>query len=100
MQAINLVLKSHITAVKKIIRYVNGTLDYGIWYSKDTNISLACFNYADWTGNANDRKNTSGGCFYLRSNLVSWQNNKLNSISLSIAKAEYIVVGSCCTQLL
>ncbi|XP_060974485.1 uncharacterized mitochondrial protein AtMg00810-like [Cannabis sativa] len=49
---------------------------------------------ADWAGNADDRKRTSDGCFYLGNNLVSWHNKKQNSISLSTAEAEYIVVGT------
>ena len=40
--------EAHITAVKRIIRYINGTLDYGIRYSKNSNISLVGFNDADW----------------------------------------------------
>ena len=47
-----------------------------------------------------DRKSTSGGCFYLGNNLVSWMSKKQNSVSLSTAEAEYIAAGSCCTQLL
>ena len=46
-----------------------------------------------------DRKSTLGGCFYLGNNLVSWISKKQNSMSLSTAEAEYIVAGSCCTQL-
>ena len=47
-----------------------------------------------------DRKSTSGGCFYLGNNLISWMSIKQNSVSLSTAEAEYIAAGSCCTQLL
>ena len=47
-----------------------------------------------------DRKSTSGGCFYLGNNLVSWMSKKHNFVSLSTAEAEYIAAGSCCTQLL
>ena len=53
----------------------------------------------DWAGNADDRKSTSDGYFYLGSNLVSWFSKKQNSISLSTTKAEFIVAGSCCIQL-
>ena len=55
---------------------------------------------ADWAGNADDRKSTSGGCFYVRNCLIAWLSKKQNSISLSTAEAEYIAAGSCCTQLL
>ena len=89
--------ESHITVVKRIIRYVNGTTDYGIWFSKDTNFVLARFSDVDWVENANDRKITTSGCFYLGNNLVSWYNKKQNSISLSTTEAEYITTGSCCT---
>ncbi|XP_062114376.1 secreted RxLR effector protein 161-like [Humulus lupulus] len=91
-------MESHITDVKRIIRYVNSTLDIGIWFSKDTNSNLVCFSDADWAGNVDDRKSTSGGYFYLGNNLVSWHSNKQNSISLSTADAEYIATSSCCIQ--
>ncbi|KAK0594086.1 hypothetical protein LWI29_016031, partial [Acer saccharum] len=92
--------ESHLSCVKRIIRYVNGTSNYGIWYSFDTNASLVGFSDADWAGNCDDRKSTSGGCFFLGNNLVSWFCKKQNSISLSTAEAEYIAAGSGCTQLL
>ena len=92
--------ESHLTAVKRIIRYVNETPDYGLWYSKDSNDCLAGYSDADWAGSVDDRKSTSGGCFYLKNNLVSWMSKKQNFVSLSTAEAEYIAVGSCCTQLL
>ena len=88
------------TAVRRIIGYVNGTSDYGLWYSNDSNACLAGYSVADWAGSVDDRKSTLGGCFYLGNNLVSWMSKKQNSVSFSVAKAEYIAVGSCCTQLL
>jgi hypothetical protein len=62
--------ESHLTAVKGIIRYVNDTLSYGIWYSRETNLVVAGYSDADWAGNADDRKSTSGGCYYVGNNLV------------------------------
>ena len=46
--------ESHLTMMKQIIRYVNGTLDYGLWYSKDSNACLAGYLDADWAGSMND----------------------------------------------
>ena len=89
--------ESHLTAVERIIRYVNGTPDYGLWYSKDSNASLAGYSDADWAGSVDDRKSTLGGCFYLGNNLVSWMSKKQNSVSLSTAEVEYIAAGSCYT---
>ena len=73
-------------AVKRIINYVNGTSDYGIWYSRDSNDWLVGYANAD--------------CFYVGNNLVSWMSKKQNSVFLSTTEVEYIVVGSCCAQLL
>ncbi|XP_065638060.1 secreted RxLR effector protein 161-like [Quercus suber] len=92
--------KSHMTALKRIIKYVKITAEFGVWYSRDTNGVLAGYSDADWASNADDRKSTSGGCFYVGNNLVSWMSKKQNSNSLSTAEAEYIAAGSRCTQLL
>ena len=92
--------ESHLAAVKRIICFVSGTVNDGIWYTNDTNSSLAGYSDADWAGNTDDRKSTTRGCFYLGNNLVPWRSKKQNSISLSTAEAKYIAAGSCCTQLL
>ncbi|KAK0571634.1 hypothetical protein LWI29_019229 [Acer saccharum] len=92
--------ESHLSSVKRVIRFVNGTSNYGIWYSFDTNPSLVGYSDADWPGNCDDRKSTLGGCFFLGNNLVSWFCKKQNSISLSTAEAEYIAAGCGCTQLI
>ena len=76
---------SHLNAVKRIIKYVAGTYDYGLFYSKESNLSLAGFSDSDWAGNVDDRKSTTGGCFYVGANLVTWMSKKQNSVSLSIA---------------
>ena len=92
--------ESHMTTLKRIIKYVKTTTEFGVWYNKDTSDVLAGYSDADWARNADDRKSTSGACFYVGNNLVSWMSKKQNSISLSTAEAEYIAAGSCCTQLL
>ncbi|XP_039145614.1 secreted RxLR effector protein 161-like [Dioscorea cayenensis subsp. rotundata] len=92
--------ESHSKAVKRVIIYVHGTAEYGIWYSKDSNSHLADYSDADWARNVDDRKSTSGGCFYPGNNLVIWYRKKQSSIFLSTAEVEYIAAGSCCTQLL
>ena len=55
--------ESHMTSLKRIIKYVKTTTDFGVWYSKDTNDVLAGYSDANWAGNAADRKSTSGGLF-------------------------------------
>ena len=88
---------SHMIALKRIIKYIKTIAEFGVWYSKDINDVLAGYSDTDWARNSNDRKSTSGGCFYIGNNLVSWMSKKQNFMSLFTAEAEYIVVGSCCT---
>ncbi|CAM8877567.1 unnamed protein product [Rhodiola kirilowii] len=68
--------ESHLMNVKRIIKYVHGTTDYCLWYTKDTSSCLVGYCDADWAGNAEDRKSTSGVCFFLGKNMVSWFSKK------------------------
>ena len=83
--------------LKKIIKYISGTCDYGLFYSKESNLSLAGFSNLDWANNADDRKSTTGRCFYVGVNLVAWMSKKQNFVSLSNAEAKYIATGGCCS---
>ena len=88
------------TALKRIIKYVKTTAEFGVWYSRDKSDVLAGYSDANWARNADDRKSTSEGCFYVGNNLFSWMSKTQNSISLSTIEAKYIAAGSYCTQLL
>ncbi|KAL4032372.1 hypothetical protein IC575_005444 [Cucumis melo] len=57
---------SHLAAVKRIIKYVHGTSDFGILYSYDMNSILVGYCDADWADSSDDRKSPSGGCFISR----------------------------------
>lgn len=92
--------ESHIIAIKRILRYLKGTIEYGLWYPKGNNLIIQAFTYADWVGSIDDRKSNSGATFYLGGCLVSWLRKKKTSISLSTVEAEYIAVATCCTQVL
>ena len=52
--------ESHMTTLKRIIKYVKTTTEFGVWYNKDTSDVLAGYSDADWARNADDRKSTSG----------------------------------------
>ena len=80
---------SHLTAIKRIIKYVSRTSEFGLFYSKESNVSLARYSDADWAGNDDDRKSTIGGCFHDGINLVAWMSKKQNYVSLSTAEVEY-----------
>lgn len=89
--------ESHLVAVKWILRYLKGTIDYGLWcpYSKDFNLKV--FTYADWASNVDNQKSTTGGAFFLGGRLVSWMSKKQSCISQSTAEVEYVVAFMNCT---
>ena len=55
--------ESHMTALKRIIKYVKTTAEFGVWYSKDTNDVLVGYSDANWAGNVDGTKSTSRGLF-------------------------------------
>jgi len=85
--------------IVRILKYIDGASDYGILYSHSENTRLVGYCDADWARSTDDRKSTSGGCFFLGNNLVSWFSKKQNSMALSTAEAEYIAAGSSCSRL-
>jgi hypothetical protein len=90
--------KAHLSAVKKILRYLKHTPSVGLWYPEGaTLIGYSDLDYADCKI---DRKSTSRGCHLLWRSLVSWTSKKQSSVALSTAEAEYIVAGAYCTQIL
>nr|XP_016474585.1 PREDICTED: uncharacterized mitochondrial protein AtMg00810-like [Nicotiana tabacum] len=92
--------ESHLTFVKGIIRYIAGTVDYGLWYESLNVFDLKGFLDADFAGDKIDRKSTSGTCQLLGKSLISWHNKKQSNVALSTTKTIYMVVGNCCTQVL
>lgn len=90
----------HLKAVKKILKYILGTQDIGLWYPKDVSFDLMGFSDANYAGSKIDRKCTSGTCHFLGQSLVSWSSKKQNSVALSTAEAEYIATGSYVAQVL
>ena len=92
--------ETHVLAVKRILRYLKGTIDFGLWYPKRNDLNLVTYIDADQVGNIDDRKSTSGASFYLGDCLISWLSKKKSSISLSTSEAKYIIATICCTQVL
>ncbi|WVZ89135.1 hypothetical protein U9M48_035581 [Paspalum notatum var. saurae] len=90
----------HLVAVKRILRYLVHTPNLGLWYPKGSTFDLLGYFDSDHASCKVDRKSTSGTCQFLGRSLVSWSSKKQNSVALSPAEAEYVVVGACCAQLL
>jgi hypothetical protein len=81
-------------AAKHVMRYLKGTMDCGLSYDGDHDFTLSGYIDSEWAGSVADRKNTSRCCFSLGSAMISWQNRKQSSISLSTVEAEYIAACS------
>ena len=92
--------ESHYTAVKRIMKYLKGTTNTGLWYPRDALLKLVGYSDSDFAGCKVERKSTSGTCHLIGSSLVSWFSKKQNCVALSTAEAEYIAAGSCCAQIL
>jgi hypothetical protein len=92
--------KTHLRAVKIILRYLKHTPCVGLWYPKGATFDLIGYSDSNYDGCKIYRKSTSKGCHLLERSLVSWTSKKQNSVALSTAEAEYIAAGACCTQIL
>ncbi|KAJ9548567.1 hypothetical protein OSB04_021110 [Centaurea solstitialis] len=92
--------ESHLGAVKRILKYLKGTPNFGLWYPKDSGFELTAFTDSDHAGCKLNRKSTSGACQFLGDKLVSWSSRKQNCVSLSTAEAEYVAAACCCSQVL
>ncbi|KAJ9547553.1 hypothetical protein OSB04_020096 [Centaurea solstitialis] len=92
--------ESHMMAVKRILRYLKGTPNRGLWYPKESGFELVAFSDADHGGCQLDRKSTSGHVQFLGDKLVSWGSKKQHCVSTSTAEAEYVAAASCCSQVL
>ncbi|GJU82427.1 retrovirus-related pol polyprotein from transposon TNT 1-94 [Tanacetum coccineum] len=92
--------KKHLQAVKRIFRYLKGTINMGLWYSKDTGMSLTAYADADHAGCQDTRRSTSGSTQFLGDKLVSWLSKKQKCTAISSTEAKYISLSGCCAQIL
>ena len=84
----------NLVAAKNVLRYLKGTVEYGLNYDGNQKINLHGYVDSDWLGRATDRKSTLGGYFSLGSNRISWFSRKQLSVALSTTEAEYIAAYS------
>ena len=89
----------HLQAIKRVLRYVAGTLDYGLHYKRASS-AMHFIGYCDCdlTGIVDTSKSTSGMMFFLGGCLVYWQSIKQKVVALSSCEAEYIIAASATTQ--
>jgi hypothetical protein len=89
--------KLHWIAVKRIMRYLKGTINYGLIYQEDLdikNIVLEAYCDSDWAGDVIDRKSTSGYIVKLCGMIISWRSGKQDCLATSTVVAEYIAAST------
>ncbi|GJU80374.1 retrovirus-related pol polyprotein from transposon TNT 1-94 [Tanacetum coccineum] len=92
--------EKHLNAVKRIFLNLKGTINMGLWYSKDTGMSLTAYADADHAECQDTRRSTPGSAQFLGDKLVSWSSKKQKSTAISSTEAEYIAFFGCCAQIL
>ncbi|GJZ82674.1 retrovirus-related pol polyprotein from transposon TNT 1-94 [Tanacetum coccineum] len=92
--------EKHLNAVKRIFRYLKGTINMGLWYLKDTGMSMTAYADADHAGCQDTRRSTSESAQFLGYKLVSWSSKKQKCTAISSTEAEYIALSGCCAQIL
>lgn len=88
----------HWTAAKRVLRYLKGSIDFGLYYSPSS-IDLTAYCDSDWAGNPDDRRSTTGYGIFLGSSLISWSSKKQNVVSRSSTEAEYRSMAMATTEL-
>nr|GEU36258.1 hypothetical protein [Tanacetum cinerariifolium] len=92
--------EKHLKEVKRIFCYLRGTVNTGLWYTKDSGFELIEYSDADYAGCKDTFKSTSDGAQFIGEKLVSWSSKKQDCTALSTAKAEYVSLSACCAQFL
>jgi hypothetical protein len=86
--------EQHLAAIKRILRYVKGTLSHGLQLYSSSPASMVTYTDADWAGCPDTRRSMLGFCVYLDDNLVSWSSKRQHTVSRSSVEAEYRVVAN------
>jgi hypothetical protein len=84
----------HLTAMKRILRYLRGTPDFGLLLRRSSSSDLVVYTDANWAGCPDTRRSTSGYAVFLGDNLVSWSAKRQTVVSRSSAEAEYRAVAN------
>jgi hypothetical protein len=91
----------HMSAVKQIMRYLQGTLNYGLVYTQENKQELLMgYNDSDVGGDLVGRRSTRGMSFYVNDSLVTWNSHKENTVALSSCEAEFMVATTAAKQAL
>ena len=86
---------THFKTAKRILRYIKGTTNYGLFYSSSNNYEIVGYSDSDWSGDLDDRKSTTGFVFFMGNTAFTWMSKKQPIVTLSTCEAEYVAATSC-----
>ena len=89
----------HWSALLHVVGYIKNTLDYGLTYSRDFDISPTAFVDADYGGCRDTRRSTSGYIFMMAGGPVAWSSKRQATVALSTVEAEYVAMSRCAQQM-
>ena len=89
----------HWNAVKRLLRYLCGTINHGITLHRRSTLALHAFSDANWVGNKDDFTSTSAYLVYLGHNPISWSSKKQRTVARSSTEAEYRSVAATAAEL-
>ncbi|XP_031258421.1 secreted RxLR effector protein 161-like [Pistacia vera] len=90
---------NHWTACKRVLRYIKGTIQHGLFFKKQQHFQLEGYANADWATDLGDRRSTIGYSIFLRGNLVQWCSRKQKVVALSSTEAKYRALSEAATEL-
>ncbi|WOG92362.1 hypothetical protein DCAR_0311626 [Daucus carota subsp. sativus] len=90
--------QDHFMAAKRILRYIKGTLNHGLFYTHSQDSKLVGYSDSDYGGDLDDGKSTSGYAFHIGSAIFSWSSKKQQTVALSTCEAEYIAAAGAACQ--
>ncbi|KAG6396851.1 hypothetical protein SASPL_143008 [Salvia splendens] len=88
----------HMQAAKRVLRYIKGTLGFGVFYKRGMTEELTVYTDSDYAGDVDNRRSTSGYAFLLSGGAVAWASKKQPVVTLSTTEAEFIAAAYCACQ--
>ncbi|PON33785.1 Ribonuclease H-like domain containing protein [Parasponia andersonii] len=86
---------THFKAAKRILYYLKGTINLGLFYSVSNDYKLVGYSDSDWVGNTDDRKSITGFIFFMGETAFTWVSKKQPIVTFSTCEAEYVAAMSC-----